>query len=86
MTLTNHGAKIHIEKNNITDVKKQEEKFISLVNRKGDFVADVDGYVYFYSNNGILSSHHLRWIADELDKRNKEWDNAINEYFKNETR
>lgn len=38
-----------------------------------------DGYVYWGSNgtSGALSAWQLRALADELDKRNKEWDTII---------
>jgi len=60
----------------------EAEKFIALVVAKGDFVTDVDGFDYFWpSNEGALSSHHLRWLADELDRRNAGWNAQIERYF-----
>jgi hypothetical protein len=46
---------------------------------RGEFYTDVDGYVYWWpeSLGGHLASHHLRWLADELDKRNHKWDQTI---------
>ena len=47
-----------------------------------EFVTDVDGFVYWWpSGTGHHASHHLRWIAEELDSRNKEWNDKINETF-----
>jgi hypothetical protein len=47
-----------------------------------DFFTEVDGYVYYYpTEHGYLTAHHLRMIADELDKRNKAWNDEINKYF-----
>lgn len=40
---------------------------------------DVDGYVkYWPKQGGFLEAHHLRAIADELDRRNKAWDDEVN--------
>jgi hypothetical protein len=52
----------------------------------GDFVTDVDGFVYFWpmENRGSMAAHHLRWLADELDKRNQGWQKTIDNYFNNE--
>lgn len=37
-----------------------------------------DGYRYFWiKDRGALSARDLRIIADELDRRNKEWDEHI---------
>ena len=47
-----------------------------------DFAPLDDGYIYYWpSRGGALSAHTLRIIADELDKRNKEWDDDIRDYF-----
>lgn len=47
-----------------------------------NFVTDVDGYEYYWpSGNGHYAAHHLREIADELDKRNGPWNDIIEEYF-----
>ena len=49
----------------------------------GEFIQDVDGYFYFWlnKNDGCWSAHHLREIADELDKINKPWNDEIDSYF-----
>lgn len=48
------------------------------------FVTDVDGSEYYWPDgNGHYSSHDLREIADELDKRNQPWEDIIEEYFDN---
>lgn len=37
-----------------------------------------DGFQYFWiKNRGALSAFDLRVIADELDRRNKEWKETI---------
>lgn len=49
-----------------------------------DFVTEVDGFLYFWpkgSTRGHFSAHHLREIADELDARNKSWNDEMNRYF-----
>ena len=40
-----------------------------------------DGYQYFWpqDNNSCIDAHTLRVIADELDRRNKEWDAKVND-------
>ncbi len=50
----------------------------------GAFSMDVDGYYYFWSNNGsgCWGSYELRMIADALDKVNKPYDDNIKENLK----
>lgn len=50
-----------------------------------DIVTDVDGFQYYWpkDSQGHYAAHHLRAIADELDKRNAPWEAQIEEYFKN---
>lgn len=46
----------------------------------GSFTKDVDGYYYWIplmDNKGTMSAHHLRWIADELDRLNADWDKQV---------
>jgi len=45
----------------------------------GEFIRDVDGYFYFWSENnlGAWPSHLLRDIADKLDEINQLWDEHI---------
>jgi hypothetical protein len=44
-----------------------------------DLVTGDDGYVVFWPtmNKGCYTAHDLRAIADELDRRNKDWDEFI---------
>lgn len=45
-----------------------------------DFVTFEDGYVYFWpTGNGGFEAHQLREIADELDRRNADWDAKVRE-------
>ena len=42
------------------------------------FLEDADGYLKFFPDgHGMYEAHHLRIIADELDKRNAEWDEKV---------
>ena len=53
---------------------------VSLVLDKArkDFVTIEDGYkVYWVENKGSLTATQLRWIADELDRLNKDWDEIV---------
>ena len=58
-------------------------RLIEMAEVRGDFLHEVDGYVYYgpSTNNGHLSSWMLRALADELDRRNAPWDAQINQYF-----
>lgn len=60
--------------------EKYRKRTIQLSDKLKEFYLDVDGYVYWWpdgSHHGHLASHHLRWLADELDRRNKKWDDQI---------
>lgn len=47
-----------------------------------ELFADVDGFVkYWPKQGGFLDAHHLRVIADELDKRNAQWAAEVEAYF-----
>jgi hypothetical protein len=60
-------------------------KMIALIDKRGEFDTLEDGYVYHFPTvNGAYSSYQLRWIADELDARNKDWDAQINKYFESQ--
>jgi hypothetical protein len=59
--------------------EKERERCMKLSDERGEFVTDVDGFVYFWprANGGHFAAHHLRWLADELDARNKDWEEQI---------
>jgi hypothetical protein len=38
---------------------------------------DVDGFYYFDTGHGMLTAHNLRELADELDRRNEDWNKKI---------
>ena len=67
-------------------VEEERLRIIKYAEDAEEFVREVDGFIYYYPHNdtGILTSTHLRWIADELDERNREWDSQINKYFDGE--
>lgn len=45
---------------------------------KSEIVIDVDGFYRFWPVAlGCHCSHELRWIADELDRLNKPWEELI---------
>lgn len=53
---------------------------IKMAEERGDFVKDVDGFVYYWPNSskdGSYTAHHLRLLADELDRRNASWEARI---------
>ncbi len=52
---------------------------IKMADERGEFVTDVDGFVYYWPNgcNGHFNSHILRELADELDRRNAAWEAQI---------
>ena len=57
---------------------------IDMADVRKEFVTDVDGFVYWWPDGyqyGHLTSHHLRALADELDRRNKEWSEHIEKTF-----
>jgi hypothetical protein len=56
------------------------ERLLEVVDK--DILQEVDGmYYYFPTGTGMLASHGLRIIADELDRRNKDWNEQINKYL-----
>lgn len=64
-------------------IENQEEyslRVIQIEQERGSFIRDVDGYFYWLPsdpNKGTMSAHHLRWIADELDRINAEWNKQV---------
>lgn len=56
---------------------------IKMIDKRGEFVYLEDGFLYYApEGKGCISAHELRTIADELDKRNKAWEEQIDEYFR----
>ncbi len=59
-------------------------RYMQISEERGDFVTGDDGYVVYWPTNnshGSLAAHHLRWLADELDRRNAEWDAVVQSEF-----
>ena len=57
---------------------------IEIADERKEFVTGDDGYVMYWPNKqfgGGLSAHNLRELADELDRRNADWDKEIEDYF-----
>lgn len=64
--------------------EEERQRVIKVTDESGDFYRDVDGFFYFWPSEvgkGHYSAHHLRWIADELDRRNAPWQAQIDKYF-----
>ena len=58
------------------NIEEYRARVIATGDERGEFFTDVDGFVYWWpesSTKGHLSSYHLRWLADELDKRNQRY-------------
>lgn len=63
-------------------MKNISKHIVKLAEERGEFTTSEDGFVYWWpSKNGCLAAHHLRILADELDKRNAKWAKEIEEYF-----
>jgi len=64
----------------LPDIAERERKnLLKIIEQRSEIVKAEDGYKYFAPKDGhLLSVHQLSWIADELDRRNKDWDNEIN--------
>lgn len=54
-----------------------KERFIKAI--EDDIYCEIDGFYVFGTGKGCLYSYHLRWLADELDKKNEEWEKIIAE-------
>lgn len=53
-------------------------RVLGIAQADGEFVADVDGFVYWWpERKGHLTAVQLRWLADELDRRNAKLEQQI---------
>lgn len=61
---------------------------IKMADERGEFVYLEDGFLYYApeATGGCIAAHELRALADELDRRNKTWEDQVNEYFRNQQR
>ena len=68
---------------NVNKADELKSHILEKIENNKEFVQDVDGFYYWWPEglNGYLTPHALRWIADELDRRNKNWEDHIMEYF-----
>ena len=59
-------------------IKEHRERVIANCNQHNDIGPLDDGFQYFWvRERGALSASDLRAIADELDRRNKDWREQI---------
>lgn len=61
-----------------------DERIIEIANERDEFVKLDDGFVYFWpdkSPHGAYAAHHLRQLADELDRRNAKWQADLDYYM-----
>lgn len=59
---------------------REAKTLVEIAESRKEFVTAEDGFVYYWpsaDNSGCYSSHHLRMLADELDRRNKQWLEAL---------
>lgn len=57
-------------------------KVVEMASLNNEFVTGDDGFVMYWPRGvGGLTAQDLRDLADELDNRNKAWEEDINAYF-----
>lgn len=63
------------------------EKLIEMCDQWEMFSPGDDGFIYWWPSDlsGYITPQQLRWIADELDKRNEPWKQDIEAYFNGRT-
>lgn len=68
--------------------EEQSRRLIEIIEDAGSFDWLDDGFVYYFPEpqRGCLSAWSLRAIADELDRRNKEHEEEIEEYFSTQSK
>lgn len=59
------------------------KEFIKII--EDSLYQEIDGFYVFNTENGCLYPHQLRIIADELDERNKDWNDRIDKYHQHIT-
>ena len=68
---------LHTNKLNTEKTEQFKENILKAI--ENNLLQDVDGLYYFsLTGSGMYTSSGLRIIADELDKRNKDWNEYIN--------
>ena len=64
------------------DILKYRDHIIRKCEEMEEFYKAEDGLVYYGPHGyGMIAAHELRWIADELDRRNQQQQQQIDEYF-----
>lgn len=63
--------------------ERERERVIQAAKERGEFGLAEDGFTYWWPspNGGFLASHHLRILADELDRLNEPWRKEIETFF-----
>lgn len=63
----------------MTASETEKARVLHVTEERGEFLQLEDGYFYFLPRKsvGALAAHHLKWIADELDEKNQDWNNRI---------
>ena len=60
----------------------ERDLVVRITAERKEFIYADDGYVVFWPNgstNGAFDAANLRILADELDRRNEEWDKQVRE-------
>lgn len=58
------------------------KSIIKIADERNEFVYLEDGFLYYWpSHGGAIPAYQLRQLADELDKRNKDWQEQMDNYF-----
>lgn len=58
------------------------KRIIEIADQRNEFVYLEDGFLYYEpKGSGCISAHELRMLADELDKRNKPYQDELEDYF-----
>ena len=62
----------------------QPARIIQLAEEKSEFVQLEDGFWYYWPKGvGAISEYDLLLLHQELVRRNKKWNEDIDEYFRN---
>jgi hypothetical protein len=66
---------------NVNDNERM--RCMALAATRGDFVCGDDGYFVYWPCRvvGALGPHHLRWLADELDRLNAPYDKQLHDFL-----
>lgn len=58
-------------------MKKINKSLLNKAYQRKDIDKLDDGYFYFFNDSGAITAAQLREIADELDRRNADWDKQV---------